>query len=1176
MPSKNVKNVKVRKGGKSWRFWRKWYRPSSPSPSEMQPAPSELVSATSHSVIDAARVFLRFAALPSSAHPRLSTALADQPSDAIESTSTEPLPLNLSSAGLPSGSTQASELGTPQPPSAPDTPQRPPTPDLWTRAFAKANEETQKWIKKHGLQASVTQSRDQIHELLSLVKGHKLSEQNEQPFKLDIGNQKIIVRDYVADAVAFITMAGDAAMAFAPPQAGAPWAIAKEVVKIEQKAALLGTVQWFTRIVRRGEIYEALYTTATTNEEATINLYEALLETYIAALELLAQSDTLFESGVARQTLTAILRPDGATGGVKNLAEREQRLDREVQSCEALRSSVSSKQTTDGIDALKKQLDQLSSPLPRIDKSIAGLLSRVEKRELDELMNFISNEMFGTSHVNVSESRLEGTGEWLLASKEFWDWQSIPSSSAALCLKGTVGTGKTYLTSKVIDHVRQTLKVAHHDEGFAFFYCKRSGLSMQNPMVVLRSFVRQLAGKAFDEPGLIQSRLKQICETAKSEGRELGYQDCRNLILQSFNSYSKTTIVLDALDESDISTYNIGTVLIDLMEQSKKPVKIFISSRPDREYLEKVFGGRSIITVDAGHQQGDIQKFLAENLYSTPFFEQRSPNIQGKIREVFTERGCGMFRWVFLQVRSLKDHISDDAIDSWAHKLPLDLMGTYNQLWKNIQERDEADLALAERAIMWVLCSFEPLKINVLLEAIQYAVQGPDLILSLCQDLLTVDEVKGFFESKGWTTWNFLNKYLLEDAEDPEVSKFWIKYWGVHMARYDEWLGLAEKEEADPDVAVHLKRFLGSPAEGSHSYRRWAKYYPSVIRYRLPLLAICSYGIYHTLRDWWLGGTITEEMALSEIELGYTALEFAVMQKCMPMCRRLIELIDIKHPKARRHHTSALREALRKDKTDILEFLIMEAKADVNFAEGAELSAAQLAAMSQPDMLQWLIRQGVVDLEKEYIGSSVFGNILITAAAASNYQSVEILLRAGVNVNAAVQSGAYGSALVAAAEMNDSSKQTFVETVRLLLNAGADPNQVFEKGPCDSVLMAAAREVKSEHLVNRDEREEEIKEVLQLLLAAGADPTAIPRRSDYGSALAAAAFWGRKEMLQIMIDHVGEERAVDSLRRSKHLRRQRTFCDGKSVERWKQTATYLAEEVGISNLWLSTVKATTN
>ncbi|KAK1240527.1 hypothetical protein MKX07_004555 [Trichoderma sp. CBMAI-0711] len=542
--------------------------------------------------------------------------------------------------------------------------------------------------------------------------------------------------------------------------------------------------------------------------------------------------------------------------------------------------------------------------------------------------------------------------------------------------------------------------------------------------------------------------------------------------------------------------------------------------------------------------------------------------------------------------------------------LPLDLMGTYNQLWKNIQERDEADLALAERAIMWVLCSLEPLRINALLEAIQYAVQGPDIvqkekqtkqqILSLCQDLLTVDEVEGvwllphasvaeFFESEGWTTWkcdafaakvsiSFFTGHLSDDAEDSEDSEDPIeaayhyfhsfayyagRYWGEHMSRYDEWLGVAEQEQADPDVAVHLKRFLGTPAEGSHSYRRWAKDNSDTRPTTLPLLAICNYGIYHTLRDWWLGGTITEEMALVQDSSGNNALALAASRGCMPMCRRLTELVDVKHPNAGKH-ARALSQAIMKHKTDIVEFLIMEAKADVNFAEGTVPSAAQFAAMWRPATLQWLIDQGVVDLTKEYIGGPAYANILIAAVAYSNYQSVEILLRAGVDVNAAVQSGAYGSALVAAAEWRKSSRQTYVGIVQLLLNAGADPNPVFEKGPCDNVLMAAAREVSDEWLIDGNRRKEESKEVLQLLLAAGADPTVIPRRSQYGSALAAAAFWGRKEMLQTMISHNGEERAVESLRRSKHRRRRRMFCNSKSVERWKQTATYLAEEVGVS------------
>lgn len=76
------------------------------------------------------------------------------------------------------------------------------------------------------------QPKDQIKELIALAGSKKLSEQNDEPFKIEIGSQKIIVREYIADAIAFITMVGDAAIDFAPPQASAPWAVAKAVMKV--------------------------------------------------------------------------------------------------------------------------------------------------------------------------------------------------------------------------------------------------------------------------------------------------------------------------------------------------------------------------------------------------------------------------------------------------------------------------------------------------------------------------------------------------------------------------------------------------------------------------------------------------------------------------------------------------------------------------------------------------------------------------------------------------------------------------------------------------------------------------------------------------------------------------------------------------------------------------------
>ncbi|KAL7942840.1 hypothetical protein V8C42DRAFT_330528 [Trichoderma barbatum] len=1154
----------------SWldpRTWKIRSRSSSASPKEHRPSRPVSSSVSIHSSAnkEPSCTSLLSQISTSSSRYRQSTPPTDPQfsQSALPLTPPEPqsllLPCRpLSSAPLPSDPPEppilsAAELSEPL-----GTPPIPPS-DLWNRAFREADDETQKWIRAQGLDsAGLTQPKDQIKELIGLVNSKKLSENNDEPIKIEIGNQKIIVREYIADAVAFITMVGDAAIAFAPPQASAPWAVAKAVLKIpvkqiEQKAALLGTAQWFARIVRRGQIYEALYKAGTADEGAILNVQEALLDVYIAALELLAKSDTLFDSGTAKQTLKAIINPDGATGKVNDLSKKEQQLDREAQACESSRSAMSSKQAIDEMKDLKKQLDQLLLPLTRIDKTVASLLRRMDENKLEELIQFISPEMFGKSHAAVTEARIDKTGDWLLADKDFRAWQDIPSSSSVLCLKGTVGTGKTYLTSKVVDHVKQTLNTSQHDEGFAFFYCNRSGPSMQDPIIVLRSFVRQLAGKAFDEPDVIQSSLVQKCQAAKREGRDLGYKDCKDLILESLNLYSKTTIILDALDESDISTYNLCTILIEMMENSRKPVKIFISTRPDREYLN-AFGDKCIITVDASNQQGDIDRFLTEKLYSDPFFTGRRKVIQEEIKNVFTTRSCGMFRWVYLQVKSLLRCTSDDAIHNWTHNLPVDLMAAYEQLWETIKGRDEHDVALAERAIMWVLCSFEPLESEILLEAIQYAVQGSTVvqkdkqtrqqILSLCQDLLTIDEgwdvwmlphasVAEYFETKSWMNWKcdvFASKVclgFLENFQPEQIKSYTFAHyvywnWQQHVGRYDNWLGSMKEGAADADLVAALKRFLGSPDEGSASYRKWAENQSDTEPTNMALFAVCQYGFYYALSDWWLQGTITEEKALIQNIHGQNSLELAAKGNCMPICRHLVGLINVEHPNAKKH-AGALIRAINTDNFDILEFLVTEANADVNFPGGdGESTAAQQAAMEQPKMLQWMVDQGIVDLQRENDSGHGYGSVLIAAAGEGNVESVQILLKAGADVNAAVKNGRYGSALAVAAYTDNG------EAVRLLLDGGADPNLALKCGRYGSALVAS---VARRWRTNRKEKREE---VVHMLLEAGADPTVVFNHGEHGSALVAVAFYGQKDLLKTMIDRVGTERAIEALRQSRH------------------------------------------
>lgn len=109
------------------------------------------------------------------------------------------------------------------------------TQSLWDEAFSKVNDETQRWMRDHALNLSSSEQikpEDQIKELTKLITNKTLFEERDTPMKVEIGSQTIILREYIADVVAFLTMAGDVAISFAPPQASIPWAAARAVLNV--------------------------------------------------------------------------------------------------------------------------------------------------------------------------------------------------------------------------------------------------------------------------------------------------------------------------------------------------------------------------------------------------------------------------------------------------------------------------------------------------------------------------------------------------------------------------------------------------------------------------------------------------------------------------------------------------------------------------------------------------------------------------------------------------------------------------------------------------------------------------------------------------------------------------------------------------------------------------------
>jgi ankyrin repeat domain-containing protein 50 len=207
------------------------------------------------------------------------------------------------------------------------------------------------------------------------------------------------------------------------------------------------------------------------------------------------------------------------------------------------------------------------------------------------------------------------------------------------------GAGKTKLVSTVVDSLRGTLRNAQNDESLAYFYCDRNQSDRQNPVLILSSFVKQLSTpQSCDavQPSLVQLYAEK--EKTGFASNEISIEESEKILLELVNIYPQTTLVLDALDECDRRTRGrLIEVLDGLLEQSSKPVKVFISSRPDQDIKDRFDSGPSV-GIQATDNQVDISTFVDNKIEKSPekWRKRISADLRGHIRKTLVEKSNGM------------------------------------------------------------------------------------------------------------------------------------------------------------------------------------------------------------------------------------------------------------------------------------------------------------------------------------------------------------------------------------------------------------------------------------------------------------------------------------------------------------------------------------------------------
>lgn len=346
----------------------------------------------------------------------------------------------------------------------------------------------------------------------------------------------------------------------------------------------------------KGALYEVLYSSANTPLDYFEKIQDILTQIYKTTLEMLSDSAEALNKGTVHRMVSSVIQTYG---------QEESQLA--------------------GLET------QLESAVKDVDRTrISRALEVVEIAREQQVLKWISDVPFTQIHKDEKKKRMDGTCNWLLEHDSYREWDAI-SGPSLMWLQGESrstdtdslledlayhvlgGTGKTCLTSKVIDHTKEVMERWKMDAGLAFFYFKRDDNSRHYAIQCLRSLVRQLS-TSLQQTGQIRSDLQRIYNECNRDGQDLDETICEEQLTKSLSDFPRVTIIIDALDECAKDDRRGLIALLDrLMENSGARLAIFVSSRPYLD-IKSILNNRSVVEVGSHNNWRDIDKFVNEKI----------------------------------------------------------------------------------------------------------------------------------------------------------------------------------------------------------------------------------------------------------------------------------------------------------------------------------------------------------------------------------------------------------------------------------------------------------------------------------------------------------------------------------------------------------------------------------
>ncbi|KAI1462717.1 NACHT domain-containing protein [Annulohypoxylon moriforme] len=337
------------------------------------------------------------------------------------------------------------------------------------------------------------------------------------------------------------------------------------------------------------------------------------------------------------------------------------------------------------------------------------------------------------------QRHVDETGKWLHDVDSFKSW--LVEKNSFLWLRGIAGSGKTVLSSTVVDHLR-SLKGNNHVAGY-YFNAREA-----EKRRVSRS-VRSLLLQLCPAEGNLPDKVKQLLDMSL---REISDAQLLEALKDLIKREEQIYIVIDALDECDTSFESskeaedekLGRFIHWLTSIDAPNLHLLVTSRENgltnhlNEKLRHVLEGGiqgsccgNEINLQAigirDNLADDIGKFIDSELKRWNNRKDRRwlplDNSKHSLIAISVKyRANGMFRLAACLLDLLRRKEEWGGVEEALNGLPSELSGVYNRIFQDIN--DQRQLKTATTLLRWLLYSERPLTLGELTELTMIDGQG--------------------------------------------------------------------------------------------------------------------------------------------------------------------------------------------------------------------------------------------------------------------------------------------------------------------------------------------------------------------------------------------------------------------------------------------------------------------